>query len=75
MCGGEPLAAGSYQLFSVTLLQSEVVIEKRVSVQDLAKYIQDIEASLKREVSTSHAGRPTAGFVVVAVRPHLKSKV
>jgi hypothetical protein len=60
----------------VVLLQPETVFQERVpSVQALASYIQAAESKASLSMQSSRHGKPTSGFVVIAVRPGQRSKV
>lgn len=67
-------AAESMQMFGVTLLQPEHVLQERVSkVTDLSDYLKAVQATVAQAVAASPPHRPASGFIVVAVRPGQKS--
>jgi len=67
----EPITA-----FNVVLLQPSAVLEERVpSVDDMAAYIKAVQAAAREAVVASAAKQSVGGFIVVAVRPGLQSKV
>jgi hypothetical protein len=62
--------------FNVVLLQPGSTLEERVpSVDAVAEYVRSIEAAARSAVVASKARQSLGGFIVVAVRPGLKSKV
>lgn len=62
--------------FNVVLLQPGSTLEERVpSVDVMAEYIRSVEAAARKAVIASKARQSLGGFIVVAVRPGLKSKV
>jgi hypothetical protein len=62
--------------FNVVLLQPGSTLEERVpSVDAVAEYVRLIEAAARNAVLASKARQALGGFIVVAVRPGLKSKV
>lgn len=62
--------------FNVVLLQPSSVLEERVaSVDGMADYIKAIEAASREAVAASSARQSVGGYLVVAVRPGLQSKV
>lgn len=62
--------------FNVVLLQPSSVLEERVSSVDaMAEYIKAVQAALREAVIASGASQSVGGFVVVAVRPGLRSNV
>jgi len=69
-------AAEPFTRFNVVLLQPNAVLEARVpSVDALARYIQAVEAASREGVLASGSGQSASGFIVVAVKPGLQSKV
>jgi len=66
--------------FNVVLLQPSAVLEARVaSVDALAEYIKAVQGALREAVAGSEAQERTrqsvGGFIVLAVRPGLQSRV
>jgi len=62
--------------FNVVLLQPSSVLEERVaSVDGMADYIKAIEAASRDAVAASPVKQSVGGYLVVAVRPGLQSKV
>jgi hypothetical protein len=60
----------------VVLLQPSSVLEERVASLDaMAQYIQSVESAAKEGVLASPSKRPSAGFIVVAVRPGQRARV
>ncbi len=60
----------------VVLLQSSAVLEERVaSVDAMARYIQAVEAAARVAVQGGAVKQAIAGFIVIAVKPGLKSRV
>jgi len=69
-------AAEPFTNFNVVLLQPSSVLEERVaSVDGMADYIKAIEAASREAVVASPAKQSVGGYLVVAVRPGLQSKV
>lgn len=69
-------AAEPFTNFNVVLLQPSSVLEERVaSVDGMADYIKAIEAASREAVAASSARQSVGGFLVIAVRPGLQSKV
>lgn len=62
--------------FNVVLLQPGATLEQRVpSVDVMAEYIRAVEAAARQAVMASQARQSLGGFIVVAVRPGLQSRV
>lgn len=62
--------------FNVVLLQPGSTLEQRVpSVDVMADYVRSAEAAARNAVMASKARQSLGGFIVVAVRPGLQSKV
>jgi hypothetical protein len=73
---GAPCASASEPIsnLGVVLLQPSAVLEERVqSVDAMADYIRAIEAASKAAVVASGSHQSVGGFIVIAVRPGLKS--
>jgi len=69
-------AAEPFKSFNVVLLQPNAVLEQRVpSVDAMAAYIQAVQAASREGVVASGSAQAASGFIVVAVKPGLKSKV
>ncbi len=71
-------AATPYQMQNVMLLQPDFVLSNRLnSPLDLANYIKSIGTAAETALSGASAGSstPSAGFIVMAVRPGGMSKV
>ena len=69
-------AAGPLTNFNVVLLQPSSVLEERVtSVDAMAEYVKAVEAASREAVIASGARQSVGGFIVVAVKPGLKSNV
>ncbi|MCV2369128.1 hypothetical protein [Roseateles oligotrophus] len=62
--------------FNVVLLQPSAVLEERVpSIDAMAAYVKAVEAAAREAVIASGVQQSVGGFIVVAVRPGLKSNV
>lgn len=62
--------------FNVVLLQPGAVMEKRVAdIDAMADYIKAVEAASREAVVASGATQAVGGFIVLAVKPGLKSNV
>ena len=74
-CGAS--AAEPYRMDGLTLLQPESVLRERVpgGAPAMQACIEAINATAKRIVAGSEPQRPTAGFIVLAVRPGGRSKI
>jgi len=60
----------------VVLLQPSAVLEQRVaSVDAMAEYIKAVEAAAREAVQGSAVKQSTGGFIVIAIKPGLKSRV
>ena len=69
-------AAGPLTNFNVVLLQPSPVLEARVTnVDAMAAYVRAVEAASREAVVASGARQSVGGFIVVAVKPGLKSNV
>jgi hypothetical protein len=68
-------AAEPLKTFGISLLQPQAVLGSRVqSVEALAAYIKAVELKSNDFLSTQPQGRPTTGFIVLAVRPGQESR-
>jgi len=69
-------AAEPLTQFNVVLLQPTSVLEERVpEVDAMAAYIKAVEGAARQAVIASGVQQAVGGFIVVAVRPGLQSKV
>ncbi|HEX2009767.1 MAG TPA: hypothetical protein VJN44_02405 [Roseateles sp.] len=69
-------AAEPVRYFNVILLQPSATLEERVPrVDAMADYVRAVEAATREAVIASGARQAVGGFVVVAVRPGMASKV
>jgi hypothetical protein len=69
-------AAEALQTFGVSLLQPQEVFQARVqSVEALAAYIKSVQRVANDFFLAQPQGRPTTGFIVLAVRPDQQSRV
>jgi len=76
LCHTAAQATEPFTNFNVVLLQPSDVLEKRVaSVDAMAEYIKAVQAAVRDAVLASGAKQSVGGFIVVAVRPGLQSKV
>lgn len=66
--------AGALERSDIVLLQPEAVLQPRVpDVQTLATYIDKATAQAARVAQQAQAGPPSSGFLVIAIRPGLRS--
>lgn len=66
--------ADAMQRSDIVLLQPESVLAPRVpNVQGLATYIDKATAQAAEVTRQAEAGPPTSGFLVIAIRPGLRS--
>lgn len=72
---GSAFAAKPYTMQGVVLLQPESVLRARVKVADLSSYIQAVTDTAEKSLADTSKAVPTAGFIVIAVRPGGQSKV
>lgn len=69
-------AAEPITKLGVVLLQPSTVLEERVpSVDAMAEYIKSVEAASRAAVLASALRQSAGGFIVIAVRPGLQSRV
>lgn len=62
--------------FNVVLLQPGSILQERVpSVDVMAEYVRSVERAARNAVTASKARQSLGGFIVVAIRPGLQSKV
>lgn len=62
--------------FNVVLLQPGSILQERVpSVDVMAEYVRSVEGAARNAVTASKARQSLGGFIVVAIRPGLQSKV
>jgi len=60
---------------NLMLLQPDFVLSERVEVEDLSKYIKSVNAAAETSLASIAKPIPTAGFIVIAVRPGGQSKI
>lgn len=75
LISGSTFAAQPYAMQNLMLLQPDSVLRQRVQVDDLSNYIKSVNAAAQASLSEVAKPTPTAGFIVVAVRPGGRSKV
>jgi len=70
-------AVEPYRMDGLTLLQPESALRERVNggAPAMQAYIEAVNAAATRIVTASEPRRPSAGFIVLAVRPGGRSKV
>ena len=70
-------AAEPYHMDGLTLLQPESTLRERVAggAPAMQAYIEAVNASATRIIADSQPQRPSAGFIVLAVRPGHRSKI
>jgi hypothetical protein len=68
-------ATEPYSMQNLMLLQPDFVLSERVQAEDLSNYIKSINSAAKTSLAGTAKPAPTAGFIVVAVRPGRQSKV
>lgn len=67
-------AASALERTDIVLLQPEAVLQPRVpDVQSLATYIDKATAQAAQVAQQARSGPPTSGFLVIAIRPGLRS--
>lgn len=70
------VSAEALERAEIVLLQPESVLQPRVpDVQSLANYIDKATAQAAQVARQAQAGPPTSGFLVLAIRPGLRSNV
>ena len=74
---GGSRAAEAYRMDGLTLLQPESTLRERVSggAPAMQAYIEAINAAATRLVADGDTQRPSAGFIVLAIRPGGRSKI
>jgi hypothetical protein len=75
LVSGSTFAAESYSVQNIMLLQPDFVLTERVEVGELSDYIKSVNAAAQTSLASIAKPSPTAGFIVVAVRPGGQSKV
>lgn len=75
LLSGSAFAAKPYSMQGVLLLQPDFVLTERVEVADLSIYIKSITAAADTTLAGIDKPVPSAGFIVVAVRPGGRSRV
>lgn len=68
-------AAEPYRVQNLMLLQPDFVLSERVQVEDLSRYIKSVNSAAQTSLAAAARPTPSAGFIVVAVRPGRQSKV
>ena len=69
-----PVRAGALESADIVLLQPEAELQPRVpDVQSLAAYIDKATAQAAAVARQAQVGPPTSGFLVIAIRPGLRS--
>ncbi len=62
--------------FNIVLLQASSILEERVlNIDSMADYVKAVEAAAREAVVASGVQQSVGGFIVIAVRPGLQSKV
>lgn len=75
LLSGSAFAAKPYNVQNLMLMQPDFVLSERVQVEDLSNYIKSVNAVAESSLASVAKPTPTAGFIVVAVRPGGQSKV
>ena len=75
LVGSSASASEPYSVQNLMLLQPDFVLSERVQTEDLSNYIKSINSAAKTILAGTVKPAPTAGFIVVAVRPGRQSKV
>lgn len=74
LLSAQPTRAGALERADIVLLQPEAELQPRVpDVQSLATYIDKATAQAAQVTQQAQAGPPTSGFLVIAIRPGLRS--
>jgi hypothetical protein len=69
-------AADPYKIESIMLLQPDWVMRERASdVKAFAAYINGIKEAANKEALQEAKAKPSAGYIIAAVRPSGKSKI
>lgn len=68
-------AVEPYRVQNLMLLQPDSVLSERVQVQALSHYIASVNSAAQTSLAGAAQPTPSAGFIVVAVRPGGRSKV
>lgn len=74
LASGSVLAAEPYRVENIMLLQPDFVLQERVRIDELAQYIQAVNAATKANLESVAEPMPSSGFVVMAVRPGGRSR-
>lgn len=74
LASGSVLAAEPYRVENIMLLQPDFVLQERVRIDELAQYIQAVNAATKANLESVAEPMPASGFVVMAVRPGGRSR-
>ncbi len=75
LLSGSAFAAKPYDMRGVLLLQPDFILSERVEVADLSTYIKSVTAAADTTLAGIDKPVPSAGFIVIAVRPDGRSKV
>jgi hypothetical protein len=73
--GNSAFALTPYNMQNVMLLQPDLVLSKRVETKALSNYIKSVNAAAETSLAGIAEPTPTAGFIVIAVRPNGQTKV
>jgi hypothetical protein len=68
-------AVEPYRVQNLMLLQPDSVLSERVEVQALSQYIGSVNAAAQTSLAGIAQPTPSAGFIVVAVRPGRQSRI
>ncbi|HIV73249.1 MAG TPA: hypothetical protein H9903_20110 [Candidatus Aquabacterium excrementipullorum] len=69
-----PARADAFERSDIVLLQPESVLQPRVpDVQGLANYIDKVSTQAAKVLQSAQAGPPGSGFLVIGIRPGLRS--
>lgn len=74
LASGSALAAETYHVENVMLLQPDFMLQERVRVDELAQYIRAVNAAAKASLENVADPAPSSGFLVMAVRPGGRSR-
>lgn len=69
LASGSALAAETYHVENVMLLQPDFMLQERVRVDELAQYIRAVNTAAKASLENVADPAPSSGFLVMAVRP------
>lgn len=74
LASGSALAAETYHVENVMLLQPDFMLQERVRVDELAQYIRAVNTAAKASLENVADPAPSSGFLVMAVRPGGRSR-